>query len=55
MKLGIYGGGGLGREALELSKQINDLFHKWNEKIGKGIFIKTYTSKSIWTESTNME
>lgn len=33
MKLCIYGGGGLGREVLELSQQINDAFHKWDEII----------------------
>lgn len=33
MKLCIYGGGGLGREVLELSRQINDAFHKWDEII----------------------
>lgn len=33
MKLCIYGGGGLGREVLELSQQINNAFHKWDEII----------------------
>lgn len=33
MLLGIYGSGGLGREVLELSNQINAILHKWDDII----------------------
>ncbi len=33
MFLGIYGSGGLGREVLELSNQINAISHKWDDII----------------------
>jgi len=33
MFLGIYGSGGLGREVLELSNQINNISRKWNDII----------------------
>lgn len=31
LMLGIYGAGGLGREVLELARQINDKDHKWDK------------------------
>lgn len=41
MVLGIYGGGGLGREVLELAKQINIKKHIWDEIV----FIDDYYPK----------
>lgn len=43
MKLAIYGSGGLGREALELAKQINNDSQKWSEII----FIDDITHKNV--------
>lgn len=43
MLLGIYGSGGLGREVLELAKQINAVSLKWDEIV----FIDDYSNETL--------
>lgn len=45
MVLGIYGSGGLGREVLELAKQINAISNRWS----KIIFIDDMKPEGTYT------